>query len=149
MSPEWVEALGTWFSGILIAGSLIFVWVQTRHSKEQTLGAQLANYHNLYLMWFTVDRVFIEHPEMRPYFYDRAEISAAPADIRLRLDAVSHMIFDCFDDVYHHLEHLPQSTSQAWSVFMKDLYKHTPYLKDFLQKNEQWYSPDFVRYLKG
>lgn len=165
MTPEWVEAIGTWFSGILVAGSLLFVWIQTRNSKQQTVIAeqqkliaeqqklvtQLANYHNLYLMWFNVDRIFIEHPELRPYFYEyeKANKLATTDEIKKKLDAVSHMILDCFDDVFHHLEHLPPSTTAPWDVFMKDMYKHTPYLKGFLKDNEQWYSQDFIRYLKS
>jgi len=49
----------------------------------------------------------------------------------------------------HHLEHLPPSTREPWDLFMKDMYKHTPYLKNFFKNNEQWYSPDFNRYLKN
>ena|SRR2546429_7841826 len=148
MSPEWFGAIGTWFSGIVVAGSLIFVWLQIRQSKQQTMVAQLSNYHNLYLMWFYVDKVFVEHPEMRPYFYEKADTLTAPDDVKQRLSAVSHMILDCFDDVYHHLDHLPPITRRAWDLFIKDMCKHTS-LKDFLQKNDQWYSADFVKYTKG
>ena len=148
MSPEWVEAIGTWFSGVVVAGSLIFIWAQTRLSKKQALIAQLSNYHNLYLMWFYVDRVFVEHPYMRPYFYDKADISTATSDVKQRLDALSHMILDCFDDVFHHLDHLPPPTKVAWDEFMKDMYKDTPYLQHFLVTNEKWYSKQFIRYLR-
>jgi hypothetical protein len=158
MNPQWVSAIGTWFSGILVSCSLVFVWRQARTSSrqllvsaEQQLISELANYHNLYLMWFNVDRVFVEYPDLRPFFYGRrdADESGVTDDIRKKLDAVSHMMLDCFDDVYHHLEHLPASTRNPWDIFMQDMYRHTPYLKGFLKNNEQWYSPDFVQYLKA
>jgi hypothetical protein len=158
LNPQWVSAIGTWFSGIVVAFSLLFVWRQARISSgqlnvsgEQELISELANYHNLYLMWFNVDRIFVEYPDLRDFFYSRADSrprSGVTDDIRKKLDAVSHMMLDCFDDVYHHLDHLPAKTRVPWDLFMQDMYRHTPYIKSFLQDNEQWYSPDFVRYLK-
>ena len=68
MSPEWVGAIGTCFRESLLRVHN-FVWMQLRKSNTRQPGSTV-DYH-ISNMWFYVIRFFVEHPEMRQYFYER------------------------------------------------------------------------------
>jgi hypothetical protein len=148
MDANWVEAIGTWFSGILVAGSLIFIWIQTSHLREQTIGIRQSTYQKIYDTWFEVDKLFIDRPKLRPFFYEGTELAKANDEMRPELDAIAQMILDCFDNVYHQREFMPPDTFKAWSTFLKDMYRKSPYLIDFLDRNWPWYPATLVEHLK-
>lgn len=149
MSPDWLEAFGTWFSGLLVAGSLIFIWVQTRHSREQALGARQSTYHNLYLMWFEVDMLFTRHPDLRRFFYEKGVVADVPSEKKHVVDAIFQMILDCFDNVYHQRELMPEDTFTSWSEFMREMHSESECLKEFLSNNIRWYPVSFVSHISG
>jgi len=56
--------------GVLV--SLFFLW---RQSRDQTLATRATIYQNITATMLDIDRYFIEHPELKKYFFDGASIS--------------------------------------------------------------------------
>src|SRR3954454_22032148 len=76
------------FAAIVI--SLWFLYRQTRISSFGTV-------HNFIL---SCDRIFVDHPHMRPYFYDRRDIKEEDIEYYMAL-AIAETILDTFEAYVH------------------------------------------------
>jgi hypothetical protein len=147
LSPEWVTAIGTWFSIILVVVSVLLVWKQIRDLKTSV---ENQTYQSVYQTEFDIHRYFLEHPEFRAYFYETKNPDDAKGNEKIKLDTVTEWVCDFFDDVYQQRDTMTPATFSKWRQFMKDIYQTSPALKAFIEKRgKQWYPDDFVADIKN
>jgi hypothetical protein len=131
---EWVDIASIAVAGVgsaAVATALVYSSRQVRalqaqlefdHDQAQnSLIAQRAA-NDLELMGYTMalDRVFIDLPELRPYFYDGKDV---PRDepLRSRVMATAELIVDLADSVSSMMGHgqLDPSDQKAWQVALR------------------------------
>jgi len=115
-----VGSIGIWFSGV----TLWFVWIQIRDAKR---GIKSSTYQNVAQGMIDIDKIFIEKPELKPYFYSK-KASAQGELIYPRLLSAAEMFLDFFDNVYHQKSCMPIETFDGYTAFMRDIYKCSPVL---------------------
>lgn len=148
---EWVGAIATCVGAIGTIVSLIFLYRQIKGLKRTIENSESSSYLSMLELMVTIDRFFIEKPELKPYFYGNKEVDAKDPVEKDRLESVAEMIMDFFEAVYHQQGSLPAATVAAYESYMRKIYNHSPVLKDFLGKNEwgQLYPQQFVRAVTG
>jgi len=119
------------FGSVAIAGALFYSARQTkalqgqlaldREQAERALVAHLAN-NDLQLMTLAmgIDRLFVDSPELRPYFYDGEPIPDTDPE-RGRVISAAELIVDLADTVASMQRHgqLEAEDEAAWAICME------------------------------
>ena len=127
------------FVGFLaVIGSLSAAQLQLRQASHQTKiqikDRTLANI-------LTLDRVFLDHPELRPYFYEGKDITEKDP-MYPRVVAVAEMHMDVFDYVLEYYENFPEQFPEleAGHKWIHDMFESSPITKRHFQAKKHWYS---------
>lgn len=117
-----------------LAVSLVSVVVALRaHQKD----VKVSTYSNATDLTLAVDRLFIEHPELRPLFYANAPIDAT-VDRNLAL-AVAEFVTDVFECLWDTAKTYEDDDRKAWSDYIGDMYGSSPVLREFYDSCPAWY----------
>ena len=99
----------------------------------------------------TLDRLFVERPELRPYFYD-----CKPLDDKdeksAQVHAAAELMLDVFDVVADQSKNFAEyyERPEAWDNWITDMFATSPVLRSKLQQSSDWYDYKLQRlYEKG
>jgi hypothetical protein len=89
----------------------------------------------------TLDRLFVEYPDLRPYFYDGVDIDAKDPSFR-RVQALAEMHLDVFDYKLKHAETFAayQPFREAEERWIRDMFRSSPILRRYCELRKGWYS---------
>jgi hypothetical protein len=90
-----------------------------------------------------LDQVFMQKPDLIPYFYEGKSIDDKATDYR-EVSATAVMVLDVFDLVASQNRHFPEfwDTPGAWDEWMIDVFSTSPILRATIDKYPNWYGPD-------
>jgi hypothetical protein len=145
-NADWVAAAGTW-AGVLLTGlTLYVVWNQLADLRASV---QRSTALNIYSHMVDIDRFFIEHPHLKPYFYGGPIPAIDEVPSHQQLLSVAEMMVDYFDSVYQQKECSPKDTFGPKMKYMRQIYEESSVLREFLDANAGWYDPAFVDEIKS
>jgi hypothetical protein len=116
--------------------ALVAIWIQIRRQKE---AEQAAVYQAISQQMFDIDRVFLEYPHLRPYFYDGVDASECTGDDRGRLDTIAEMFLDFIDNVQAQSDRFDANLRDFWSTFFGSLGENAPILAETELRCCDWY----------
>jgi len=131
----WINAIGS----ILIAASVLAAFSALRLSIQQT---SLTAHQNAMEPIIAIDKVFVDTPEIREYFYDGKDIKEDEPNYK-RAEAVAEMHLDVFDfklrakEKFGDLSPFPETLD----IWVRDMMVSSPIICKRLEKKKQWYSP--------
>jgi hypothetical protein len=100
----WVAAAGTWLANVLIIVSFLFI---RREIAKAQRAIDSTAFQGISTVWVDIDKFFVEHPELRPYFYHGKDLDPQVDDLtRWRVQATAEMLLDCFTNIYRQFEHM-------------------------------------------
>jgi hypothetical protein len=123
---------GTVIVGIIgivgLAVSLIVVAYQLRQNSYITASE-----------WtFDIDKVFIEHPDLRPYFYEGKNIEQKEPDAkRYMVTSTAELILDSMDSMLD--THNDSWPDEGWRTRAEDVFRQSPVLRSRLEERRTWY----------
>jgi hypothetical protein len=127
--------------GLVITIGLL-AW-QTRAAAKQTqIANAMAGATVLYGCTANLNEVlrpFLDHPELRAYFYDSTPIPADPLE-RSRVLTIAEMLGDALEDglVSHRL--VPASESEHdWIDYCRYMRAHSPALNTMVNEHPRWW----------
>ena len=87
-----------------------------------------------------LDQVFIQKPDLTPYFYEDKPIYENDDKYR-EVSATAVMVLDVFDLVATQNKHYPEfwDTPEAWDEWMIDFFSTSPILRATFDKYPSWY----------
>ena len=140
VAKAWTE-LGD--AGQAVAGAaalvvVLSVWVALRQLRFQARSNHFAVYDGFTRLVMDTDRVFIEYPEMRKYFYDREPPPTDAVELARAL-AIAELMTDFMDHVAEHIDEMDPSAWEEWEAYFKDLRDQSPILDSFVSENREWY----------
>lgn len=103
---------------------------------------------------FDIDKVFIENPDLRPYFYAdyrRAPIYFTRRDLKspeaekayLKTCAMAEYILDTFDSYLStrtKFGHDTLADEEGWKQWMRDTFRASPVLVRYMEEHMSWYA---------
>lgn len=150
---DTVVAVSTAAGTIGILGALIFAALQTRALRHQL---SLSNTQNaratsleqaaldIQLMEriIEVDHVFIEHPDLREYFFEGRRTPSTNPD-RARVLAVADLIMDVADSVasVRRHGHMLDEDYEAWKGALHGYFAESPAMRDLWPETGHHYGP--------
>jgi hypothetical protein len=107
---------------------------------------RITAFEHLYSRMNDIHRLFIEHPYLREYFYNSV---AVPSDGESdpRICQAIEMIADFFQQVSLESEHMPPRVANGWKTYMSSVFETSPALREYLIRNQKWYTNDFLLFL--
>ena len=135
MSIELWNALGTWAGPVVTLVGFVLVRNQLR-AERRALETQ-TNWQ-MYETSISILTVFVENPELRPYFYDGRP---APTEepLRSRVLAVAELVADHLESVVLSQDVVEARTNAVWVRYMQGLYRRSPVLRGFLAPESEGY----------
>jgi len=96
--------------------------------------------------FFQVSEIFIQHPELRPHFYEDEQAAAQLSrDDQLRAFVVAEMLLDVFDAVTDAKKRLPKEDPViVWDRYIEDALRNSQFLRDYAIRRRDWYDTRFV-----
>jgi len=141
---------------IAAIASVWFVYRQTRILARQTdyvarsLSTSMAE--NINSRVEQVTRLFIEYPDMRPYFYKGQPIDESHADYA-RAEAIAEMLLDSLVATYDvakrggELRPGQRGYSSALA-YVTDSFAQSPTLCKFLTEHQSWYTVELIELMR-
>lgn len=131
--------------------SLIFIYRQTREIATQTTysaaSLQITAYKAIGDQVLEADKLFIEHPKLRPYFYSGKEIGKDNPDYDV-VEALAEFQLDYIDSVQHQLKYRKKVFQDidlsTWQEYFNDSFTNSPILCKRLNETAAWYNHDDV-----
>ena len=145
--------------GISIAGfatviiTLVLLIRQTREMTTQTKYVAETLKSSAYEIgsneMFTVAEIFINYPELRPYFYSGRDIGEDDPSYS-RVAAVAEFLLNFFGSVLLQMEHFPGVwPRKSWETYIIDSFANSPVLCRYLESVDDWYIDELVALMRA
>lgn len=146
--PDWPAVVQAWMSVAAAVIALLgfgAVYVQIRKLKETI---QAETHGRIYEHALEVQKVMVEHPELREFFYNGVSVDQANikrgSQQHARLLAFAELMADYLEHITLQCEHVPDDVQLAWANYRDYVVTNSPTLCRFLTRNRAHYSRKFV-----
>ena len=87
-----------------------------------------------------LDRLFIERPDLRPYFYDCKPIDDKDEKFA-QVQSAAELMLDVFDVVADQSKSFAEyyDRPEAWDIWITDMFATSPVLRSRFQQSSDWY----------
>ncbi|WP_327338451.1 hypothetical protein OG384_22105 [Streptomyces sp. NBC_01324] len=101
---------------------------------------QTASYHSGTDLFMQLNLVFVEYPEVRPYFYSGKTLPPQETDPHVqRVHAVAELMLDVFEWIWHRREGITAVDRQAWSDYVGEMFALSPVLRQYHLDHLNWH----------
>lgn len=101
----------------------------TRASVYQAIASQMQD----------IDRLFITHPELRPYVYENKPVPTVEP-MRTQVLALAELFVDFFDNFMAQSGQIPGDLYEPWCRYARSIMQSSPAVCAFWNENREWYS---------
>lgn len=129
--------------------SAIAAWYSQRQQRRQTeiegRSLDVTTYQGASALALELDRVFIEYPMLRPYFYDGVAVPATGSGsgeqetLRNRVLAVAEFAVDTMECIWDHRDTYNDEDRPAWERWICDALSGSPACCELADENPDWY----------
>jgi hypothetical protein len=127
------------FGNSVLLVSVILVGLQVRHGVRATLASVYQAMNDNMLQ---INRLFVDRPSLRPYFYAGQELNHESSEERERVEATAELFINFIDNVLTQMPLLPSSLAQPWRTYFASVTTSSPVLCDFWKRRREWYSEE-------
>jgi hypothetical protein len=129
--------------GMSTIASLTSVMIVLNQSIDLRRTVQRDTYQKAYQTVFDLDRLFLDHPELKPYFYSGQTLDAKTDPVlRARVESTAEWISDFFDNLFYNVKLGPNEDWSAWESYIEETFRRSPALRDYVQAHRGWYSDE-------
>jgi len=133
-TPKERERFLHWTHGIALAGFIGLIY--TIRMSDEPIRRSL--YLSMAQWTIDIDKVFIEHPDLRPYFYSGKEIELSDTQYNRAL-SVAEMVIDTMDSVLEHKGYFNGGAPhKGWYHWIDDNFENSPIIRVCMLKYERW-----------
>jgi hypothetical protein len=95
-----------------------------------------------------IDKIFIEHPELRKYFYDNVELPEVSSHETAQAMAVAEYLLDHFAAILPHTTVSGEPlVGTIWRNYIRDSFANSRVLSSILRQRSDWY-PSALRMIE-
>ncbi len=127
---------GTWAGALVALVGFVFVFLQlTRETRE----IQNQTKWQVYSNGLTTLNVFVDHPELRAYFYGNDLPLPEDAILKNQVFAAAEMLADHWESTMLSDDTLNNEVDALWRIYMLGIYCRSPALREFLKNENEGY----------
>jgi len=83
--------------------------------------------------------VFLEHPLIRPYFYEDLPVPGNNEEMRHRVLAAAEFVLDVFECIWDHKAQFSKRDRVAWQEWIVGVFETSPAVRGLYRNNAGWY----------
>ncbi|HEY3753348.1 MAG TPA: hypothetical protein VGL80_29515 [Pseudonocardiaceae bacterium] len=96
-------------------------------------GLRNTSYSDTTTMVLDVDRMLVEYPHLRPYFFDNQELPGKDEPEYHRVLAAADLFLDVAEHIWHHhVEYVP-ADAIGWREWIHELFQNSPALREIMR----------------
>lgn len=140
-APRLRTAMVT-LSFIVSIGALLFAFEQSRISNR---GVEAQTWQEITQQGNDISRIFVDHPDLRPYFYDNKSIDRNDPNFQAVM-SICELYLDYIDSMQdEYVFALPGMAKNGenralWDRYFKDMFASSPALRAYSIEKKHWYS---------
>ncbi|HKQ46410.1 MAG TPA: hypothetical protein VJS47_13555 [Rhizomicrobium sp.] len=133
---------------MLTVAGLVFVYFQIMNVKEQIVGLRnsldMQSYSAINTQMSEIDKVFIDQPTLRPYFYKKQPWPDSDEMLRNKLTSVAERKLDFIDFWFTSARHLSldEYDMVSWRNYFIDSFRNSRILCDVLTDEQSQYGEE-------
>jgi hypothetical protein len=132
----------TW-NGATAVATIASVAILATQTLDLRRSVQRDTYQKAYETVYDLDRHFLDHPELKAYFYGGKVVDGSTdALTRAKVESTAEWISDFFDNIYYNVKSGPDEDWTAWESYIQETFRRSPALRDYLRQHRDWYSPE-------
>ena len=158
---QWLKQIGLYLKNnltlyevlsllISFAGaiSLVFIFIQT---MQATANMKASMYATMTIQTLEMDKILLEHPQLRPYFYEKWDPSGlTDYETRNKVTIIAEYQLDYFDLVMTQLDYIPtdqdsEEDKETWKKYFADSFANSPALCKRITDKPGWYMTKLVK----
>jgi hypothetical protein len=137
---------------LMVITTLIFLARQTREMTKQSKfvaeSLRVSIYQGNESRSFEVDEIFINHPELRPYFYLGQDIEESDPAYN-KVIAIADLMLDFLDSILLQPKFFGATfVRDSWGEVIADIFANSPILCRHLQSIKDWHSDELQETMK-
>jgi hypothetical protein len=125
------------FGNLVLIASVVVLGLQVRNGVRATLAAVYQAMNDNMLQ---INRLFIDRPSLRPYFYGEQELTDESPEERERVEATAELFINLIDNVLTQMPLLPSNLAEPWRTYFGSVTTSSPVLREFWTRRREWYS---------
>ena len=134
------------FGNLVLIVSVILLGLQVREMTKQSSHGVRATLASVYQAMndnmLQINRLFVDRPSLRPYFYGEQELNDESPEERERVDATAELFINFIDNVLTQMPLLPSNLAQPWRTYFAGVTTSSPVLCEFWKRHREWYSEE-------
>lgn len=127
---------GQWAGAFITFVGFVFVLLQL---KRETREIHNQTKWQVYSNGFTTLSMFVDHPELRSYFYDENIPVPENPLMRARVFAATEMLCDHWESTILSVDSMNSGVNELWLIYMLGIYCKSPVLREFLKNENEGY----------
>lgn len=143
---DLLTLIANWLGPVVTVLGFIFIWVQLKNQRR-SLESQTS--WQVYGLGSQVLAMFVQFPELRPYFHGGQIQLPDEEPMRSRVLAAIEVFCDHLENIVARRDDMDAGTYEVWESYMRKLHKRSPVLRDFLDQEADRYSHDFLRLIRA
>lgn len=132
---EAVSAVGAWVGPVVTIIGFILV---ARQLRGERIALETQTGWQIYELSLSVLNMFVEHPELRPYFYDNKPVPDLESE-KNQVLAAAEVVADHLENIVLSRKSLGEETYAVWVKYMAGIYRKSPVLQGFLHPDSEGY----------
>jgi hypothetical protein len=126
--------------------SVILLGLQVREMAKQSSHGARATLASVYQAMndnmLQINRLFVDRPLLRPYFYGEQELTDESPEERERVEATAELFINFIDNVLTQMPLLPSNLAEPWRTYFGSVTASSPVLCEFWERRREWYSEE-------
>lgn len=128
---------------VILAATMVVFILQIRWMARSTRSGV---YQTVVDQMMSIDRLFVDRPELRPYFYGNEPPPCEVLD-RERVTAATELFIDFMDNVTTQAPHMPEYLSGPYALYFRTIAATSPSIREFWRAHRDWYDYSLQRIL--
>lgn len=132
--------------------SIVGIWLVLRQLRQVRLTILGNAFSNSFSELREIHKIFVEHPDLRPYFFDNEALSR-DAETYQKAKSVAEMYLDAFIHMYLLRPRFPAELRNHIDLLIEDMVTRSGFLADYLQENARFMPPalnsQVLRFIKA
>ena len=142
MWTEQIQAFAA-IAGVLVALLGFGLLFHQIRQLRQTIQAE--SHGRIYQHALEVQKLFVEHPDLRRFFYGREELKAGDRDYDKVL-AFAELVADYLEHIMLQRPNVPSEVQKAWENYTGLMLTSSPVLRQVLIEHQGGYCRSFVQF---
>lgn len=150
MDPTILAAGAGIAGGVIgaIIGGVFALKATKRQIEVMLLQARGDVNERLYSQSLSIMKFFVDHPELRPYFYDNKELNEAGNESeKLQVLSAAEMVGGFLELVAMQIEEQRAEIQPRWKNYIIDAFNSSAVIREHLATCSAWYADDLLQLL--